>query len=161
MSYRVPLDTMFDTSSRLDLRVIGGYNPTRKTKANEGARPLQAANTGGNPKTKINFVANYANGPFSLNAQARYIGETQRTRDETIFFADNTVPAITYVDATVGYKFRVAEADLEAFLTVNNLLNKDAPFVPSTGQPGINYPTVQGLFDVVGRYYTTGIRFRF
>ncbi len=71
------------------------------------------------------------------------------------------MPSATYFDTTVGYKFKVAEKDLEAFLTVNNLLNKDAPFLPGTGQPGINYPTEQALFDVVGRYYTTGIRFKF
>ena len=29
------------------------------------------------------------------------------------------------------------------------------------GQPGQQYPTSQAIYDVVGRYFTTGLRFEF
>jgi iron complex outermembrane recepter protein len=162
MAYRMPLDRFFEsTDAVMDFRLIGSYNGTRKTKSSAGAAPVQAANVGVNPDTRVNLVVNYMNGPLSVNTQLRYIGPTRRTAERNIWFADNSIEAVGYVDTTISYKFQVAEKDLEAFLTINNLLDKTAPFVPSTGQPGIDYPTVQGLFDVVGRYYTTGLRFKF
>jgi outer membrane receptor protein involved in Fe transport len=161
VGYRVPLDKFFETDAQLSLRLIGGYNPTRKTKTTVTAAPVQTANTGGTPKHRFNLVADYVQGPVSLNLQARVIGEMNRTRDPTLFFVDNTIGAVTYFDTTVSYKFNVAGRDLDAFLTVNNLLNKNPPFVPARDQPGITYPTVQAMYDVVGRYYTTGIRFKF
>ena len=42
------------------------------------------------------------------------------------------------------------------FGTINNLLDKDPPI---TGTGG--FATVRSLYDVVGRTYTAGVRFRF
>ncbi|MDB5456124.1 MAG: TonB-dependent receptor [Caulobacter sp.] len=163
VSYRLPLDRIFDGSDgRVDFRLIGGYNPSRKAQAGATSAITQTANTGGTPQHRINLSANYSDGPLAVNLQARYIGKTQRTRDPAIIFVKNDIPAVTYFDTTVSYKFEVSERNFEAFLTVNNLLDKKPPLVPVVaGQPGISYPTVQALFDVVGRYYTTGLRFKF
>ncbi len=61
----------------------------------------------------------------------------------------------------MAYKFKVSGHDLEAFANINNLFNKDAPLVPSTTLPGIRYSTAAYLYDVIGRYYTGGLRMRF
>ena len=166
-AYRLQLDKFYDTEATLDLRLIGSYNPTRKTKTTATAAPVQAAGAdprivnGGAPIDRFNVVANYTDGPLSVNLQARYIGKLKRTNDPALVFADNTIPDITYVDTTVTYKFEVAGRDLDAFITINNLFNRAPPFAPARDQPGISYPAALAIHDVVGRYYTTGIRFKF
>ncbi len=52
---------------------------------------------------------------------------------------------------------------MKAFLTVQNLFDKIAPVWQQTGSanaPGYFYPAVNGD-DIVGRYFTLGIKARF
>jgi iron complex outermembrane receptor protein len=158
-SYTFPV-TSFGRSGDLQLRLIGSYVPGRKTRTDIDADPVQNANVGINAKHRINLQANYIEGPLKLVAQARYIGETERTRDRTVFYEEPTVPAVVYVDLTASYDFTVDGRELSAFLTVNNAFDQKPPLI-GNGQPGQQYPTNQGIYDVVGPYYTTGIRFEF
>ncbi|MNI42129.1 hypothetical protein D3C73_964070 [compost metagenome] len=70
------------------------------------------------------------------------------------------MPSVVYVDVTVERDFSVRGHDLTAFLTVNNAFDQKPPLI-GNGQPGQMYPTNQAVYDVVGPYYTTGIRFAF
>ena len=50
---------------------------------------------------------------------------------------------------------------MEAFLTVNNLLDERAPlFASNSGLPGLFYPTL-GFYDDMGRYFTVGVKMKF
>lgn len=158
-SYTMPFSS-FGRSGDLGFRLIGSYIPGRKSRTSVDATPVENANVGVNAKHRINLQVNYSEGPLNLIAQARYIGETQRTRDRTVFYEEPTVPSVVYVDLTATYDFTVSGSDLTAFLTVNNAFDQKPPLI-GNGQPGQQYPTNQGLFDVVGPYYTTGIRFEF
>ena len=158
-SYNTPFSS-FGRSGDLGLRLIGSYVPGRKTRTDIDAAPVENANVGVNAKHRINLQANYREGPLSLTAQARYIGEIQRTRDATVFYEEPTVPSVVYLDLTATYDFVVDGNDLTGFLTVNNALDEKPPLI-GNGQPGQQYPTNQGIYDVVGPYYTTGIRFEF
>ena len=158
-SYTLPVSS-FGRSGDLGLRLIGSYIPGRKSRTSIDADPVVNANVGSNAKHRINLQVSYDEGPLNLIAQARYIGETQRTRDPTVFYEEPTVPSVVYVDLTATYDFTVSGSDLTAFLTVNNAFDQKPPLI-GNGQPGQQYPTNQGLFDVVGPYYTTGIRFEF
>lgn len=158
-SYNMPFEH-FGRNGDLGLRVVGSYIPGRKTRSDVDADPVENANVGVNAKHRINFQANYSEGPLRLTAQARYIGEMQRTRNPTIFYEERDVPSVVYVDLTASYDFAVGGHDFEAFLTVNNAFDQKPPLI-GNGQPGQMYPTNQGAYDVVGPYYTTGIRFEF
>lgn len=158
-SYTLPISS-FGRSGDLGLRLIGSYLPGRKSRTSVDAAPVVNANVGANAKHRINLQVSYEEGPLNLIAQARYIGETERTRDRTVFYEEPTVPSVVYVDLTATYDFTVGGSDLTAFLTVNNAFDQKPPLI-GNGQPGQQYPTNQGLFDVVGPYYTTGIRFEF
>jgi iron complex outermembrane receptor protein len=165
VSYGMPMEWLYDGSdARLDLRLVGNYNPSRKSKSSESAAPVQTGNvvTGGSayPQHRINLQANFADGPFSLSGQVRYIGEMKRTRTPGVFYENPTIEAVTYVDLTATYEFMVSEHKFDAFLTINNLFDKEPPLLPN-GQPGQQYPTSQAIYDVVGRYFTTGLRFEF
>ena len=76
-------------------------------------------------------------------------------------YVDETLDAYDVVDVTVGKKFEFGGSTVEAFLTVNNLLDERAPLYPSnSGLPGLFYPTL-GFYDDMGRFYTAGVRMTF
>jgi outer membrane receptor protein involved in Fe transport len=59
---------------------------------------------------------------------------------------------------TLGYVVD-EKAKYQVFLTVNNLFNRDPPSIPTGAL--IFFPTNTGLYDVVGRYFTVGVKARF
>ncbi|MEI9964623.1 MAG: hypothetical protein WDM92_07875 [Caulobacteraceae bacterium] len=65
---------------------------------------------------------------------------------------------VLYTDFTASYHFG-RDRRYEAFLTVNNLFDKDPPVIPTYffyGTVATNYQT----YDLIGRTYTVGLRFR-
>jgi outer membrane receptor protein involved in Fe transport len=137
---------------------------------------LLPAGSGGGAKWGGTFNVTYENGPFSLFLQERYIGPgvidaTVDSRGNPISptsptnanltgngLVPNRIGAVWYSDATVSYKF--AQNKLEAFLTVNNLFDRDPPVIPTYffyGTIATNYQ----IYDVIGRTFTAGVRFRF
>ena len=63
---------------------------------------------------------------------------------------------------TVKYKFKALGSDSEAFFTVNNMFDRDPPSSPSrVGATVSIINTNPTLYDIVGRYYTAGLRFKF
>ena len=70
-------------------------------------------------------------------------------------------PTYDVVDTTISKQFGFKGAELEAFLTVNNVFDKHAPLFPSnSGIPGLFYPTL-GFYDDTGRFFTVGINAKF
>jgi outer membrane receptor protein involved in Fe transport len=50
---------------------------------------------------------------------------------------------------------------LQVYTTINNLLDKDYPLVPLSSNPGLPIATFRSIYDVVGRYFTLGVRAKF
>ena len=76
-------------------------------------------------------------------------------------YVDSSLDANNVVDMTVSKDFEVSSGNLEAFLTVSNLLDERAPLYPSnSGIPGLFYPTF-GYYDDMGRYFTAGVKVKF
>ncbi|MCA0202180.1 MAG: TonB-dependent receptor, partial [Proteobacteria bacterium] len=76
---------------------------------------------------------------------------------------DNRIKGAFYFDAGAIYKIHAREQgpEVDLFLTVSNLLDKDPPVV-ATGPGGFPYaatPTNPGLYDVLGRMFRAGVRF--
>ncbi|WP_161966169.1 TonB-dependent receptor plug domain-containing protein [Steroidobacter cummioxidans] len=75
---------------------------------------------------------------------------------------DNSLAGAFYLDASVSYKMRWAASDVETFLSVVNLANKDPAMVPQ-GPAGISYaqaPVNASLYDILGRVYRVGVRMK-
>jgi outer membrane receptor protein involved in Fe transport len=63
----------------------------------------------------------------------------------------------------VTYDFKAWGHSSTGFVTINNLFDQDPPLYASaafTGNPGFYYPVPTG-YDLVGRYYNVGLRFKF
>ena len=138
--------------------------------------------TGGNVDWQGSLNVNYRNGPLTVNLQERFINKalinTNVSPDGTpnpynVFVnpngtsaatangqTPNTVPAYFYTDLAVNYKFGKDER-YEAFLTINNLFDKSPPLLGATFLPYGVLPTNYTVYDIVGRAYTAGLRFKF
>jgi iron complex outermembrane recepter protein len=79
---------------------------------------------------------------------------------------DNTIPSVFYFDGSVSKKFRFGgdDAEVEAFVSVKNLLDRDPPYVPQ-GPTDFTYvfPLSKSAsgYDVLGRSFLVGLWARF
>jgi iron complex outermembrane recepter protein len=111
----------------------------------------------------------YNNGPYSLFVQGRYISNgildhTLRQSNVTIpgvqTINDNTIGGIFYMDMNLSWQVPV-QGDLNVYAEVNNLFDRAPPTDPAAyGRAGSNALNPQ-LYDVIGRRYTLGVRYKF
>jgi outer membrane receptor protein involved in Fe transport len=122
----------------------------------------------GSPSWQGSVAVTYSNAAWTIFLQERFISSGQAlntlgtlyttgTRRNSVDF--NHVPSIQYTDLTVDYSVSSA---MRLYLTVSNLFDKDPPEAPTrAGLPITTLDTNGTLYDVVGRYFTFGVRFRF
>jgi outer membrane receptor protein involved in Fe transport len=122
------------------------------------------------PKWMQTTFLSYTNESWSVALQNRWLGSVSLKSSNNLLnapnggnqnYVDSSVDAYNVVDTTVTKEFEVSGGNMQAFLTVSNLLNERAPLVPSnSGLPGLFYPTL-GFYDDMGRYFTLGARMKF
>jgi iron complex outermembrane recepter protein len=154
-------------NGRVTLRGLVGYQPHYEVVIAPGIPAQQlagAASTqarGGVPKLRFTLMANYSISNWSLSVQERWRQSQKWDNDPTIFFDIPDVASVAYTDVTVDFKFG-ENARYNAFLSVQNLFDKQPPiFITpgSAGVPSFSFPANSGD-DVIGRYLTAGIRFK-
>jgi outer membrane receptor protein involved in Fe transport len=154
----------------LDFRALLSYQPVLKSRSLPSAVTLNqagAASLGPGAvapqEYRLNLSVNYRLDAFQANVGVRYWSKLRPSSNPTLVYSDPNIPSITYVDLSLSYDLAYDSHKATAFLSVSNLFDKAAPVYASTsftGNPGFFYPTPTG-YDVVGRYFTTGLRFRF
>ena len=100
---------------------------------------------------------------FGILGQVRFIGggKFDNTLTPALLSPElNRIEAVAYVDVSVRYRFNLAGVGLEAYGTVNNLLNREPPITPN-GAVTTPRSANGNRYDFVGRYLTAGLRFRF
>jgi outer membrane receptor protein involved in Fe transport len=134
-----------------------------------------ASDAGTTPKWLYRVQATYANGGTTFNLTGRGVSAgvydnrfiectsncpTSTSDNRTI--NDNSIKGAFYLDTSVSHDINVGDKTLQLFLSVNNLLNKD-PAVVAPGPAGSAYATPatnQSLYDLLGRTYRFGVRFK-
>jgi iron complex outermembrane recepter protein len=145
----------------LSLRLLANHLSKFDTQV-AGAKVLQLAGDIGvnsTPKWSGLASANFDLGRVSVYAQERYIGSGKF--DNSLGPSDisrNHVPAVFYTDATLNVDLMGGKR-VTAFFTVNNLFDKAPPAIPGYLIVGSSLGN-RVLYDVLGRAYTAGIRFR-
>jgi len=109
----------------------------------------------------------YTNASWSVSLQNRLLGSTSlessnnALNGNTQNYLDASLDANDVIDTTITKDFDFSDTKVQAYLTVNNLLNERAPLAPSgSGLPGLFYPTL-GFYDDMGRFFTLGARVKF
>lgn len=130
---------------------------------------------GGTPKWLYRVSGTYTNGGFTGNLIGRGVSAgvydnnfvecasgcpastvTHRT------IKDNRIAGAFYIDASASYDVKMDGRTMQLFVSVSNLLNKD-PAVVAPGPAGSAYATPatnQSIYDLLGRSYRFGVRFK-
>lgn len=148
-SYRMPLG-----NGKLGVRVLA--NHIFDLMIADGVRTNDVAGVVGGdtafstPKWRVTGSVNYEIGGFGADLRARYVGggiySTQLGANGKQIL-NNQISARTYID--LGLQFKTGPFTL--FGNVNNLFDADPPYTPYTNP---NY-------DVIGRYFSGGVKLKF
>jgi outer membrane receptor protein involved in Fe transport len=114
------------------------------------------------PRDKATFTLGYGLEGLNIDLQERYYSPIRQNANPTLVFNIPNIPSYFTTDFNISYDFDAMEVPFTAFLHIDNLFDKDPDVlqVPGyTGSPGMNYPVVP-YEDLIGRYFTVGVRFK-
>lgn len=127
-----------------------------------GQTGAQFGGPAGLPKWLINFTLDYELARFGLNANARWVSKSKQNNGlfgpddaaynpaSTTSISNNNIPAVAYLDLGVRYAFG-DEKQFTLYFNVDNVFDKNPP-LPANGS---------AYYDLMGRTYKGGVRFRF
>lgn len=160
-SYQADLAEFSGINGIVNLRLLLTHQPTLKTQSIQGATVTNDAGASlGIPVDKLAVNVGYNLDDWTFNVQERFFSPVHQFNDPTI--VDNTphVPAYFQTDIDVSYNFVAADTPITGFLNISNLFNAQGGIVNQpVALPGLRYPTTP-YADVVGRYFTIGVRFK-
>jgi iron complex outermembrane receptor protein len=169
-SYNSALDIFGGGDESVGLRVLASWLLKRSDTTSTGVVNDFTGSLGVLPYADFKATASltYRNGGFSGLVQARYTddgfvnscGEPGMCGTR-VYYEDNHVPAVTYVDLRFAYDFDIGGSGLEISANVSNLFDEDPPITPS--YVGLSEHALQhnsAVYDVLGRRYTVGLKFR-
>jgi iron complex outermembrane recepter protein len=120
----------------------------------------QTGLVGGAPRWQTNLTLAYERGPLQLTVQERVISAgTYNAAYGRADIDDNRVGGAAYTNLRVSWRWGTEPQSLLLFANVSNLFDRDPPLAPDWGFVG-SVHTNEGLFDVLGRRYTVGLRLR-
>ncbi|UTP38303.1 TonB-dependent receptor [Phenylobacterium sp. LH3H17] len=166
VAYSLPLSQISETlPGKLDLGLYGSH--ISELIFNDGTTSVNragnlSAGTLGTPEWKWSANANYTVGPFAVALQGRYISSgVYDSTYKPIDLNDNTIESKTYLDLSASYDLIAGEDGrrLTVYGAVDNLLDEDPPIVASSFFAPIATNPV--LYDVMGRYFSMGVRFKY
>ena len=166
VNYRTSVPGLFAGGGLLDLRLVGSYQPTLLSQSLPGAVTTDAAGAAGLAEWRGLASVDYSSGPFSLTVIERYQSSRNHSSDPNLIFAARDIPETFYTDLTLSYAFGEGsgrEKPITAFVTVENLFDREPHLWLQPGQaggPGFNYAAPPDE-DIIGRYFTAGVRMRF
>jgi outer membrane receptor protein involved in Fe transport len=181
--YQGPVNANRETTSGLDFQmdyqhelfdglmnwhVLGNYTD-EKTRTSLGVTVDGAGAVSGDgglnpltgftePKLRATISSTYTEGPWSLTAQARLIGEAvlsnNITQSQSVYTSidNNGVPAVIYGDFRASYRW---SDHINLYGAVDNAFNAPPPNLPTVGGGG----TSCIIYDCIGRAYRVGVRF--
>jgi iron complex outermembrane recepter protein len=165
-------DVLSGAPGQLATRLLLSYQPSLlSTTGIPGAVTTNQAGAAGNngfsvPAGRVTLALDYTVDAAEVNLLERWHSSERNNEDPTLYFSDPSVPQVFYTDIALLYRFALCcggDKDSEAFLTIENLFNQQpTPYVGigRTGAEGYAYPASFDE-DVVGRYFTIGIRHHF
>lgn len=163
-SYLLPLSNIgIDTGATLRFRAL--INNVQTLKAFNGTTNIDySGDVGGNnpyglPKWRGQVNVTYEQGPFAADLADRYVGKGNYDNTQLTSYNVNSIPSVDYVNLSLQYTTKPAGMEmLQYFIKINNLLNKAPPIDP--GQFFASIQTNPALYDVVGRMFYAGVRFK-
>jgi iron complex outermembrane receptor protein len=110
------------------------------------------------PKWRGTMNVDYSVNAFGVGVQERYVGSFHIS--DIFQYVDNNIKPTFYTDLNLSYDFG-KKKNIELYATINNLLNQKGRLFLISPVPGLNIPTSRNVYDIVGRYWTVGAKFKF
>jgi outer membrane receptor protein involved in Fe transport len=101
----------------------------------------------------------YVTEHFGIRVDEELISPMKKSIQFTYAGTENNIPAVAYTNVDLTF-MKLGGTNATVFINVANLFDKQPPLI-SLGVPGSGFPTQRGLYDVVGRAITVGIRGKF
>lgn len=172
--YRRNINLFRDGGESLGLRVFWSHlieNSSMSDRTQSATYFDSAGQTGVGvlPEESITGSLSYDTGALNVALSARYMSDGIYNKRFNLPTAarpdveDNTVPSAVYLNLQAGYAWDLSSGRLEIYGNVQNLLDRDPPIVPSTFDASLAQTGNQvnaGLFDLLGRRFSVGVRFR-
>jgi iron complex outermembrane receptor protein len=173
MSYRLPTTRLISSwDASFDLNLLANYVAHLKLTDSSGSTIDRAGQTGiellgtpGQPHWTLDGVVSYTQGPATLTVQEHFVSagifDADRIGPEQAGYNPldprsinrNRVSSRFYTNLAGQFVlFQQAERRVELFGAVQNLFDKQPPFLPGGHNPI--------FFDNIGRQYTAGVRVR-
>lgn len=160
----------YELSYRTNLEMFGGsaFNvrlvATQLRKSYTDSRGIidSSLNEIGNPKWRALLQTTLRSGPVTTTLSGRYVGESiyDARYVSGVDIDDNTVSDYATLDARLAYRLPVLNDGVEVYVSVANVFDRkpvkvfhDSGTVP-TG-------TDSSTYDIIGRYFRTGLTFKF
>ena len=162
LSYRTDLSRIADKlPGSLNVRLLVSQRLKDETNLPGDNQP-STLGTFNSLKWRGFLTTTYAVGPSSTTLTTRYLGsgtitnqpETSRTGIPAAF---NRVDPVWYFDLAQNYEIKVSGRTVTLFGVVENLFDRDPEPIPSSGTSFGTSP----IYDLLGRSYRAGLRFKF
>lgn len=137
------------------VRFFATHQPTNQGQSFPGAPFSFAAAS----KNRATTFLRYQHDNWGFGVQDRWLGKWDQRTNATQVYAKPIVDDYHSVDLNIDWKTDLGGADTTFYLTVENALNATGPIIGGTNVGGVQ-PTPNG-YDVMGRYYTFGLRAKF
>jgi outer membrane receptor protein involved in Fe transport len=152
---------------RFSVRGLVGYQPELATTLAPGLPEMDASGvaaiqaTGGVAEWRLAAFISYSADAWSVDLQERWRSSLKWDTNPSLVYDIPDVASVAYTDLSLTGKLG-SERNVELFLSVQNLFDEDPPLYltsGTSGTPAFSFPAVSGD-DVLGRYYTAGVRFK-
>jgi iron complex outermembrane recepter protein len=170
LSYRADIN-LFGGGEAVGLRLLGNKLEYRTNRNSVGlVTHLEGQAT--LPEWNLMLSGNYSRGPFVASLQARYEDATVQSNLNNVFqsslnrvrydILNNDVASSTIVDGRLAYDFDFMGSDMNVYLIVNNVFNRDPVPIATMPDAGLTQATGNGVYgNLLGRRYTVGVNFDF
>jgi len=168
IDYVSDLSSWSDMNGFLNFRLFWNHQEVAGTVSVASLPGAQYVNNANNfssnaPRDRANISLGYATEGFSATVTEQFIAQQNwfatTTPPTPRFIKDGPIPAYFLTALAVTYDLKVEQQPITAFLNINNLFDNHGPITGGfQGSPGFLYPTPT-YADIIGRYFTVGVRF--
>ena len=160
-------DVSSDIAGLVKLRAFVNVQPKIDASAFPGSQIQHNAGAGGTTATQhghASFFVGYTLGDWSVNYQLTWYSDEWKNGllETPVYYAQPRVPSFNTSDITIAKRLAFdGGSKATLFVTVNNIANALAPIViGNAANPGAGAPVPVGE-DIMGRFFTVGIRGNF
>ena len=159
VGYVSDLSSWSNLPGQINMRAFWTHQDLDRTASLPGTLISNNAGTTTIPRDKINLTLGYGIDTFNFNIVERmYSSVNWQSSPAQNVYAMPKIPGYALTDLNFSYGFTADDVPATAFANISNLWNANGPLTGGwTGSPGLLYP-VPTYADVIGRYFTVGVR---